>query len=76
MIDVHLLREPFDRLFHPGTPYRATGITFTHLSTDENFQPDLFGASLEATKLTEVFREVDKVEAKFGKHTVFLGSSR
>lgn len=72
---IRLSREPFERVFMKGTEYRATGVTFTDLSGDRNFQPDLFGASVEALKLTEVFKEIDKVEAKFGKHTVFLGSS-
>ncbi|MBP6860657.1 MAG: DNA polymerase IV [Candidatus Pacebacteria bacterium] len=71
---IRLSREPFMRVWKPGQ-YRATGITFTHLTGDRNFQPDLFGASVEAKKLTEVFKQVDVVEAKFGKHTVFLGSS-
>ncbi len=71
---IRLSREPFDRAWKAGI-YRATGVTFTHLRGNDNFQPDLFGASVEARKLTEVFRQVDAVERKFGKHTVFLGSS-
>lgn len=72
---IRLSREPFERAFSTGAEYRATGVTFTNLSSDRNFQPDLFGASVETVKLTEIYKKIDKVEAKFGKHTVFLGSS-
>ena len=71
---IRLAREPFNAMWKPGL-YRATGVTFAGLRDEENFQPDLFGGHVETKKLTEVFKRVDAVEAKFGKHTVFLGSS-
>jgi hypothetical protein len=38
-------------------------------------QPDLFGESLHLEKLTRLYEQVDALQRKFGKHTVFLGSS-
>ena len=38
-------------------------------------QLDLFGESFRAQKFTRVYQGVDHMQEKFGKHTVFLGTS-
>jgi hypothetical protein len=38
-------------------------------------QLDLFGETLRAEKFSRVYQAVDHVREKYGKHTVFLGSS-
>ena len=36
---------------------------------------DLFGKTVKNEKFSKIFESVDKLSTKFGKHTVFLGSS-
>ncbi|PJE58129.1 MAG: hypothetical protein COU81_02395 [Candidatus Portnoybacteria bacterium CG10_big_fil_rev_8_21_14_0_10_36_7] len=40
-----------------------------------NNHPDLFSEHLRTTKLTSIFNSMDALRQKFGKHTLFLGSS-
>lgn len=71
---IRALREPFEKTFSSRKLYRSTGVVFTDLEP-ELHQPDLFG-EIEATmKLYKIYEYVDKMSDKYGKHTVFLGSS-
>lgn len=65
----------FDSTFRPGKTYRATGVTLRQLVDEEHIQGDLFGKSQEIGAVKRIFDIVDKVDARFGEHTVFLGSS-
>jgi len=38
-------------------------------------QLDLFGEALKAEKRSRVYQAVDHLREKFGKHTLFVGSS-
>jgi len=68
--------EPaFEHLFRSGEEYRATGVVLLELEEDTMVQLDLFGETLRAEKFSRVYQAVDHVRDKFGKHTVFLGSS-
>ena len=35
----------------------------------------MFGASLQIEKMTRLYQSVDQIKTKYGKHTLFLGSS-
>ena len=68
--------EPaFGRLFKPEELYRSTGVVLLKLTEDIIWQPDLFGVSARSERLAKVYATVDGVRLKFGKHTLFLGSS-
>jgi DNA polymerase-4/DNA polymerase V len=67
-------REVFYRLLRPGQQYRATGIVLTGL-TPAVLQPDLFTSMAQVQKMVRLYEGVDEISAKYGKHTVFLGSS-
>ncbi len=45
------------------------------LATDTGVQPDLFSSSTRLEKWEKVYEAVDAIDEKFGKHTVFLGST-
>lgn len=64
----------FPRFFRPNTPYRATGVVLHNLTSQHN-QADLFGATAEVEKSERLFDVIDNLDTKYGKHTVFLGSS-
>ncbi len=64
-----------DRLFRAGTEYRATSVILGRLEDDRLEQPDLFADRLRIEKMTRASRTVDAINARFGKHTVNLGSA-
>ncbi len=68
--------EPlFNQLFDRRKLYRTTGIILQKLATEETRQMDLFGAHLQVEKLSKIFSAVDQMQQKYGKHTLYLGSS-
>lgn len=73
-----ILREVtryYPQVFKKGTRYRATGITLNKLVPDDSLQLDLFGAVNQSTGIKQVFDSVDAISERYGKHTLFLGSS-
>jgi DNA polymerase-4/DNA polymerase V len=63
------------QLVQSGVRYRATGVRLCDLEAVENAQLDLFGESFKIDRWERLFECVDAIKAKFGKHTLFLGSS-
>ncbi len=72
---IRLVRESFDKVYRPRTPYRATGVVLMGLEHNKEIQMDLFGAVSEIIKWKPVYAAVDAMDSKFGKHTVYLGST-
>jgi DNA polymerase-4/DNA polymerase V len=70
-----LVKGVFNRVFRPRSLYRATGVVLMDLSHDHGVQLDLFGSVAEVEKWKPVYAAVDMLDSKFGKHTVFLGST-
>lgn len=68
------IADVFKKMFSPRILYRATGIVFFNLAPAV-LQPDLFGASRKIQKFQRLYAGADKVSAKYGKHTLFLGTS-
>ncbi len=69
------VRDGFDNLFKSRTLYRSTGIVLWDLKEETEPQPDLFNTHLTVDKMQRIFKAVDSVKLKYGKHTLFLGSS-
>jgi hypothetical protein len=46
-----------------------------NLEDDSVAQLDLFGVVLKTIEMKKVYEGVDKMRAKYGKHTLYLGSS-
>jgi DNA polymerase-4/DNA polymerase V len=72
---LHTIDSNFERVFNPRTLYRSTGIILMDLADENKKQYDLFGAATKIADMREVQGAIDELDAKFGKHTVFLGSS-
>ncbi len=70
-----LVKQVFKKLFVKKTLYRATGAVLCGLQTNQSIQLNLFENPLAIDKLQNIYASVDKLSAKYGKHTVFLGSS-
>ena len=69
------LRDCFGALYRPHVPYRATGIILTDLHDDSQIQYSLFEDTLKADYTERLYDAADRLAAKFGKHTLHLGSS-
>jgi DNA polymerase-4/DNA polymerase V len=67
--------EYFPKVFRKGVLYRTTGITLMKLHDAGSAQLDLFGAAVKTEGLQLVFKSVDELSERYGKHVVFLGSS-
>jgi nucleotidyltransferase/DNA polymerase involved in DNA repair len=72
---VAMLRPPFGRLFTPATAYRLTGVVLLKLQPEITGQLDLFGETLHAERIRQVYTAMDTLNRKYGKYTVYLGSS-
>jgi DNA polymerase-4/DNA polymerase V len=70
-----LIRPCFDKLWQGLGPYRATGIILSDLTNEKTGQLDLFGQAKKDQAMVMVYKNLDNLSAKYGKHTVFLGSS-
>ncbi len=72
---IRLVQNAFPHVFREKTLYRATGVVLMDLSHEHDIQPDLFGAQTRVTTWQPVYAAVDMLDSKFGKHTVYLGST-
>jgi DNA polymerase IV len=72
---VPLINDHLDAVYCPDTRYRCTGIVLCDLWGEGGTQLDLFGEVLRAERARRLFDAIDGLDAKYGKHTVFLGSS-
>jgi hypothetical protein len=72
---VRAIEPAFTQLFQPEEEYRATGVVLLKLEEDTMIQLDLFGEALKAERFSRVYKAVDHMREKYGKHTVYLGTS-
>lgn len=69
------IRATFDAVYQPGTIYRSSGVTLAGLMPESNQNFDLFGEVVKKRKWNEIFNVVDKIDRRFGEHSVTLASS-
>lgn len=68
------VRKIFPNMYKRGSEYRATGITLAGLVPSTLGQENLFGPGKKDV-WQEVLKSVDRIDQKFGSHTMMLGSS-
>jgi DNA polymerase IV len=72
---VNAVSGPFKEIFNPHAQYRATGIVVSKLTENIVRQPDLFGETLSVLNARRLYEAVDRINERYGKHKVYLGSS-
>ncbi len=72
---VATVREVWNTIYRAGIQYRATGVTLMELSHENVSTIDMFGHHELIDRVQKIHEAVDLVDAKYGKHSVFLGSS-
>lgn len=65
----------FDDIYEPGELYRATGIGLYALTREDAVTPDLFGNAARVEREAPLISAMDRLNHKYGRHTVFLGES-
>ena len=69
------LRHIFVDIYRSKDIYRATGIVLMELTKDANIQYTLFEDALKAERVQDIYKVMDEVSAKYGKHSLHLGAS-
>jgi nucleotidyltransferase/DNA polymerase involved in DNA repair len=69
------LRHLFTDMYRSQVLYRATGIVLMEMTKDANIQYTLFEDPLKAEKVHDIYRVIDEVSEKYGKHSLHLGAS-
>ena len=69
------IRPRFETLFLPNIAYRATGISLSGICTAESATPSLFAPPTRLTATRIIHETVDRLSQRFGRNSVFLGSS-
>lgn len=70
-----LIKPVFEKKLNSQKLYRQTGIVLADLIVNEKIQYSLFDDPLKIEKVKSVFLAVDELSARFGKHTISLGST-
>jgi len=70
-----LIRKMFEQIYCSETLYRSTGVVISHFTEGTNNQLNLFESPLKMDRKIKLFKSIDELSLKYGKHTVFLGSS-
>ncbi|HPJ97702.1 MAG TPA: DNA polymerase IV, partial [Syntrophales bacterium] len=70
-----IFREIFAILYRPQEIYRATGVVLLDLDRSIERQYSLFEDPVKPEKIRNLYKEVDAVCRKYGKHSLHLGGS-
>lgn len=65
----------FDEVYATEILYRASGVTLRSLVADDSVTPDLFGEYRQIAAKKDAFGALDSLNKRYGRNTVFLGSS-
>ena len=69
------LREGFQHVYRQKALYRLTGVVLAGLMPENRVQYTLFDDTVRIEKLANIYRGVDRLSARYGKHTVQHGAS-
>ncbi len=72
---IAMIDKYFSSVFTPSRLFRASGLVLMDLTPNNSRQADLFNEVLMAEKISKIFASVDGISKRYGKHTLFLGSS-
>lgn len=70
-----IIRGMFMTMYRLEEIYRATGVVLLDLAQNPERQYSLFEDSVKAEKIRDLYKGVDEVCQKYGKHSLHLGGS-
>jgi DNA polymerase-4/DNA polymerase V len=72
---LELINKDFNEIFKKYLLYRASGFCLLDLAHKQSSQLDIFGQVERSEKYFQVFSSLDDLASRYGKHTLFLGTS-
>lgn len=69
------IREQFDNLDTHGEEYKATGVILTPLCNEGDVQDDLFGIYEVYHEKQKIFKTIDELNTRYGRHIVHIATS-
>lgn len=72
---LRLIETHFNSVYVVGTKYRAAGFGLYSITPDSATTPDLFGESARVASEAPLLEAVDRINKKYGRHTLHLASS-
>jgi len=72
---IRVINQYASRVIRPNVRYRASGVVLSDLVDGSALQHDLFGDSLRVESVTKIYEAIDELALRYGKYTVYLGSS-
>jgi len=72
---IESVREVWNTIYRDDIHYRATGVILMELSHEHVSTIDMFGQSRILEDVRKIHEAVDLLSDRYGKHSVFLGSS-
>lgn len=72
---IRIIDEHYGAVFAPHESYRATGVILLDINENGSRQADIFGEVARAEKISRIFASADGLSKRYGKHSLFLGSS-
>lgn len=72
---LRIVQKHFNSVFETGVLYRATGFGLYGITPEESMVPDLFGEASRVEGESRILGVVDRLNRKYGRHTVYLAAS-
>jgi DNA polymerase-4/DNA polymerase V len=72
---IDIVENLFNKIYKENVLYRATGVILSKLAEEGYDERDLFDDELRVEKLKSLSKATDRLNNKFGKHTLHLGST-
>jgi len=69
-----LVEQMFNQLYVAGREYRSTTVVLGRMESDLQQQYDLFDDQVRIERMREVAQVVDRINRRYGKHRIFLGT--
>ncbi len=68
-------KEGFKRIYEKDKFYRQTCVVLSELSSKNELQLSLFDDTIKIHKMNKIYNAIDTLSKKYGKYTVYHGSS-
>lgn len=72
---LRVVQQHFNGVFESGTMYRATGFGLYGIVPEGSAVLDLFGETARVAQESRILGVVDRLNKKYGRHTLYLGAS-
>ena len=69
-----LIAAMFAQLYTAGRTYRSTTVVLSRLESDRQRQYELFDDPVRMERMREAGQVVDRINRRYGKHRIFLGT--